>query len=322
MSFNEVEFNRLEPPCIHRRMELGLVPCDKGQKVLAYDCAIFGRCTADPKHIAGDLKIKTCRFCEKRLDPHFGPVQKQQTPTWAVGLTTFLGRKDTTLPRTLSSLARAGWEEPTVFVDGGTLKDWSDFSLPVRIHPKTHAYGNWWLGMQELYIRNPTADRYLMVQDDVIFVRGLRDYLNVARWPGKGYLNLYTFPQNGKLAKGEGFFRASTEHRGLGALALVFDQVSIVELLSSKHMIEKFRPVHVETGASKAKPWRATKAIDGGVVEAMNQIGMSEWCHMPSLVQHIGGKSNGEKSSIGNGSNPDAPSFPGEDYDARNLLKC
>lgn len=286
---------------------LPCVSCPKESKntVQVKGCSLHGRCTDDPKKVA--VGVKQCRFCNDILPP-IPPLREGGPLTWAVGVTTVPSRKDTTLPPTLKSLAKAGWEAPRLFVDGGGESDWRGVTN-VTVRPKTHALGNWWLAMQELYVRNPLADRYMMVQDDVVFCKGVRGYLDVVEWPGRGYLNLYTFRHNDLIGKGraKGFFRASQRWMGLGALALVFDKESVVEILTARHMIEKFRP--------KEHPEWAVKKIDGGVAEAMKAAGMSEWCHMPSLVQHIG------NVSTLNHNNPQAISFEGEDYDIRELLQ-
>lgn len=166
---------------------------------------------------------------------------------------------------------------------------------------------NWWLAAHELYGRSPTADFYAIFQDDVIFVRGLREYLENVHWPGPGYLNLYTFPSNQELRRArKGFFRSN--QRGLGALALVFNNDAMRKLLLAPHMIEKFVP-------KPGKESRAFKAIDGGIVESFKAMGMNEWVHTPSLCQHIG------QTSTLNNWNPDSACFPGEQFDARGLLK-
>jgi hypothetical protein len=80
-------------------------------------------------------------------------------------------------------------------------------------------------------------------------------------------------------------------------------------MLKAEHLIEKHVP----------KPGielRARTAIDGGVVSATKLAGMKEWVHMPSLVQHSGQ----DASTLGH-YNPLAPSFPGEYFDAMELVK-
>lgn len=285
--------------------------CPSGNRTIpAYSCTKHGLCTVSTTFIPSDKSVKVCALCTD-----YSKAESKSPKKWAYGVTTVPSRKSNLLVKTITSLAKAGWDNPRLFVDGGSVDDWKGCKLPLTIREKTNALSNWWLGMHELYARNPLADYFMMVQDDVLFVSNLREYIEATPWPGRGYLNLYTFPDNLVIAQGKkGFFRASTKKMGLGALALVFDKESIVKILASEHMVEKFRPIDVVTGKEKKQPQRAVKAIDGGVAWAMSVAGMSEWCHNPSLVQHIG-----EVSTLGH-SNPTAASFPGEGFDARSLL--
>ena len=93
--------------------------------------------------------------------------------SWAVGVTTIHSRLETYLPETLVSLKAGGFGNPRLFVDGaencGRFID-HEFSLEATLRrPRIGAYGNWLLGLWELYLRNPTVDRYAMFQDDVVF---------------------------------------------------------------------------------------------------------------------------------------------------------
>jgi hypothetical protein len=153
----------------------------------------------------------------------------------------------------------------------------------------------------ELYTLNPHADRYAVFQDDFVTCLGLKDYLEVSEWPGPGYLNLYTFPENHRRVKDKSVGWHRSNQLGKGAVALVFNRDAVVALLSSQRLVE--RP------QSKHRGWRY---VDGGIVESFKQLDMSEYVHNPGLVQHTG-----TKSSMGNRRQPLSPSFPGESFDAR-----
>jgi hypothetical protein len=55
------------------------------------------------------------------------------------------------------------------------------------------AWPNWFLGLAELYERDAGADAYLIVQDDVVFSRNVRRYLEQVLWPADrlGVVSLY-----------------------------------------------------------------------------------------------------------------------------------
>ena len=228
---------------------------------------------------------------------------------WSYGITTVPSRIDSTFPRTLSSLSAAGFDKPTLFVDGTFQPNtYKEFGQHVSVrYPLLKTFGNWWLAAWELYIRVPNADRYAIFQDDIVCVKNLKKYLEKVPYPKDGYLNLYTFPQNQEIARANnynGFFQSN--QRGLGAVATVYTRDALLTLFKSHHMID--RPMTAGR--------RAYSAVDGGIVTSMNKAGWKEYCHNPSLVQHIG-----EQSSMGNRKHPQAPSFPGEEFDAMELLK-
>lgn len=261
------------------------------------------------------------------------PISEMRTIKWAYGVTATPKRKNDLLPRTLSSLADAGFPSPRLFVDGilnSEATEWEDrFNLLVTPrYPKVRTFTNWVLALAELYLREPTARRYAIFQDDIVCCLNLRQYLDLIQYPDgrdgkpRGYLNLYTFPQNEELAavenresndsKGEsskvepkkmvGFY--PSDQKGKGAQALVFNRECVQDLLTQTHMIMRVQDVT-----------RGHKAIDGGIVTALAKVGWIEYVHYPSLVQHTG-----MQSSMGNMPQPLAPSFRGEDYDALQLV--
>jgi hypothetical protein len=239
----------------------------------------------------------------------------RKIPKWAYAVTTIPARADDLLPRTLQSLHRAGFDRPAIYVDGcrdpdaflKSLEARSPNFLNLEVHgrfPNVRTAGHWWLTLNELFVRNPQCDRYAIFQDDLIAVKGLRAYLDRVPYEDKTYWNLYTFPENAaRCSPGyKGFYNSN--QLGRGALALVFDRETVIELLSSRRMVR--RPTD---------PGRGWRAVDGGIVMAFRQVGWAEKVHSPSLVQHTG-----EVSSMGNQKHALSPTFPGEDFDATSLL--
>lgn len=253
---------------------------------------------------------------------------------WSYGLTTVFrdtfgnyhhSRRDELLPQTLRSLGQAGFDHPWIFVDGATPTEALEyeriFGLPTqnrRYNIKTA--GNWSLALLELFIRDPVADRYAIFQDDIITCRNLRAYLETVPYPDpeaingnkevpKGYLNLYTFPDNHRVIPRDdsgnlriGFHKSN--QRGLGAVALIFSNQAVVDLMANKYSVERFK---------SAK--RGDRAIDGGIVCAMKEKGWIEYIHSPSLTQHTG-----RVSSMRNPPHRMATTFPGEEADCMGLV--
>jgi len=226
---------------------------------------------------------------------------------WAYGITTVPERRDNVFLRTLQSLYCGGFESPRIFIDDcHDPKPYKNFGLPITIRGdciRTH--GNWILSMYELYIRQPGANYFAIFQDDFVTYPNLRKYLEKCEYPKAGYWNLYTFPKNQDLAPKDGSFGWYLSNQmGLGAVALVMDNKTTQLILASAYMVG--RPQSVTRGH---------RAVDGGIVSALAEVGWKEYVHHPSLVQHTG-----ITSSMGSSKQSLSRSFKGEDFNALDLL--
>lgn len=291
-----------EPPsefsCIHFGPQTGnryrLLSCnaDPPRTIPANACAVFGECTREAATRNDTTRIPVCKTCSAR-------VPKM---TWAYGVTTVPSRADL-LRRTLASLHAGGFDAPRLFVD-----DPRD-----RLGP----WGRWWLGLHELVVRNPTADRFAMFQDDVVCVRNLRAYLDRQRYPARGYWNLFTFlSAEWDAASKRGWFESPPAggrdgdpnvQRGAGALALVFSRDAAWSLLGAPDAIRKAASTHLPD-----------RNIDGAVVNALNAAGYREYVHAPSLVQHTGTDSVARPGKVWEAR---SETFPGEGVDALTFLR-
>jgi len=210
------------------------------------------------------------------------------------------------LPRTLDSLAKAGFDRPRLFIDGAPCDHAYDhFGLETTTHyPCIQTFGNWVLSLWELYLRSPQYERYAIFQDDFVTYRNLREYLDSCEFPVCGYWNLYTFPKNQRRAPPghEGWYLS--DQLGKGAVALVFSLKGVEPVLGHPHMV------------GRPQSARGHRSVDGGIVTAFVKAGWQEYVHNPSLVQHTG-----IHSSMRNRKQQLAESFRGEEFDALDLLK-
>lgn len=282
-----------------------------GAQLKTFECGIHGECTIAKQGVGVTGCCEGCpdkRTSSKVLPPANG---------WACGVTTVYSRKDTTLPKSLDTLANGGFGGLRLFVDGidnAQAIEWQkQFSMPVIAHdPALKTVGNWIVALWELYIRNPKCSKFAIFQDDILMCRDVRQYIDANPWPDRGYLNLYTFPVNQAHAGDKlGWFDAKEcnngplyhgrkGQKGLGALGLCFTRACVIDLLSSRHLVE--RPIDAMYPTNK---------LDGCIVTALNKAGWREHCHNPSLVQHTG-----DKSSMMHNPHPKAPSFRGEQWSA------
>lgn len=236
---------------------------------------------------------------------------------WEYGVTTHHSRIATTLPRTLESLARGGFSEPRLFVDGPirSLPTWlRHYRLHLRETP-VFAFGNWSLALYEMVTISPDCDRYMLVQDDVLMCRNVCQYLEQVPLQPKTYLNLISWRGNGPSFKEQqegftGFYK--TPRNGKGAQALVFDREGVRDLLLTGRFFD-----HRLNLTTDSIGVRGRKNIDGVVCDSMKDRGYAEMAHWPSLVTHL----HEEPSAIGNRRQDPVESFPGADWDARVLLR-
>ena len=117
-----------------------------------------------------ETTLRECRRCpdyDERLE--VGRVQK-----WSVGVTT-APRKSPTIDQSIKSLAYAGWENPHIFAEPDSIlpKNIEAERITIRTQ-KLGAWPNWLLSLNEMFLRNPHADAYLICQDDVLYSHGLR----------------------------------------------------------------------------------------------------------------------------------------------------
>lgn len=248
---------------------------------------------------------------------------------WTVGLTTCDRRaNEPILTRTLNSLDAAGFPPPRIFADAvphdaaATLQRSLGLEVTSR-YPRARAFANFRLGLQELYERDPAADRYVMAQDDFVAYRNLCQYLERTPYPMRSYLNCYLFPSGEDFLAKQGRKSVGwhpSNQLGKGAVLLVFDLAAVQTLLSQRHLIDRV-----------TDPIRGWRSLDGAVVEAMKIAGWQEHVHYPSLVQHTGEVSSIDKRKrvTGHDENFDAwrwpehtfaSTFRGEDFDALALL--
>ena len=218
---------------------------------------------------------------------------------WSYGVTTVPQRVNNLLPRTLASLAAAGFNSPHLFIDGlADAKGIKGITSVSQRDQQIGAFGSWILAAWELYIRSPQSRLYAIFQDDLIMCKGVKEYLEQFEYPKDGYLNLFTFASNEIIisTKPKGWHKS--DQTGKGAVALVFSHEVMYTLLQQSHMV------------NKPQLPKGHKNIDGAVSHALvTQAHLTEYIHKPSLVQHIGCV-----STLDNPKHPDAKTFPGEGF--------
>jgi hypothetical protein len=176
---------------------------------------------------------------------------------WAAGILT-APRPLPTLATTLASLERAGWAEVLVVPDArgmGHFRAWLDV-------------------LARLVDDMPDVDAYLVCEDDAVFCRGLRDYLEQTLWPADrttvALCSLFT-PEIYRLRQ-RGWH---VEQRGLW---LVSSVAWAIPPEAAREMLDAF-------GHVQFCPRGADSMIGQWAADAAR---LTAWYHTPSLAQHIG----------------------------------
>ena len=199
--------------------------------------------------------------------------------TWAVGVTT-APRRLPTLERSVRSVLDSGWDDPVLFVDGEVDVPPSCATLATcRRTPAVGAFPNYVLSLAELFMRDPHADAYLMIQDDALMLGtpAMREYLQSVLWPGDGawIASLYCSKQYTQASLGWHTFPDSWVW---GAVAFVFSPEALRQFLASP-LVYQHRALPDAKGLSRID-------VVIGQVAVANEIPIL--FPSPSLVQHIG----------------------------------
>lgn len=269
------------PVCIHRGQDAqGAFFSPVGQMPYL-SCFIHGEATGP--------KCETCQDrMETRPDGRPGPSIEDYLPllgsgqgvsTWAVGVTT-APRKEPTLGTCLRSLARAGWESPRIFAEPGSEIPPEFGRLPVTQRETTYrAWPNFYHGLAELLNRNPTADAFMLAQDDVLFWPGddrwtLREYLERALWPSSGKIGAVSLYCSAAYHQPSWGWHKLERPWVWGALALIFPRDGLVSFLET-------------TGAEWLKAGNTHK-VDIAVGVWATSYSREMWHCSPSLAKHVG----------------------------------
>ena len=174
---------------------------------------------------------------------------------WSVGITT-APRPVPTLGQTVASLGRAGWLNLSIVRDTRGIGAWR----------------NWIGGLRLLIRRQPRADAYMICQDDVVFCRGLRSYLQRSLWPA----------ERETVALCSVFTPAAYQtsppgwHRQCRGWYLSAAQAWVIPPESARAIVAELADLD------------ASKHIDNHIGKWARQTGRVPWYHAPSLAEHVG----------------------------------
>jgi hypothetical protein len=215
----------------------------------------------------------------ERLVPAPVPRRGPRVRRWAVGVTS-APRRRPTLDWCLDSLRRAGWETPRLFIDSAVTIAERFAGLPVSLREgKLGAWPNYYLTLAELLMREPEADAFLLVQDDVVLYdrQNLREYLEEALWPADPVGAVSLFCSSAYTRAVPGWYAAEGAWVW-GAQAFVYPRESAKRFIADPLVLEH-RWSHRHRGLAN---------IDIVIGQWAARHGLPV-CHpSPSLAQHVG----------------------------------
>jgi hypothetical protein len=265
-----------------RRLSTADLDSSERERLRVVRCRGWDLLPFESDHRLYEAAIESLATSESRvpLDDLVPPPRRRSGPpvaSWAVGVTT-AERREPTLDYCLTSLAKAGWTEPVLFVDGDVQAPGLDGHSITRRRPRVGAWPNYFLAFAELLMRHPAADAYLMLQDDaVLAARPIRSYLERVLWPGRepGIVSLFCPSEYTQRRAGWHEFRGAWFW---GAQAFAYSRQAAVRFLSNEFVIRhRWSP---RTGG--------LANIDWLIGEWAVQERIPVYYPTPSLVQHIG----------------------------------
>ncbi len=246
-----------------------------------------------------DTTILDCAACPD----HEAQLVGESVKTWVTGVTT-APRPEPTLDRSLRSLADAGWPDALVFAEPDSyVPDWLEPHRLVQRPTTLGAWPNWLMSLQELTLRYPWADAYLLCQDDVVYTRDLRAYLETTLWPSErvGVASLHTALHQDSGKRGWSML-GEGEVMAWGAQAYAIPNPAARALLRSPLVVN-----HRHRG-----PRHGLCNIDTVIGQWCETSGFPYFVHSPSLTEHVGDTSaiwtHGDTTGRRH-----AGTFPGED---------
>jgi hypothetical protein len=280
---------RTASPCLHLGGQVGsrvLVTASGFDRLSVYECK-------HPDHF--ETTTPECGGCRDWTDKPLTesvpieqlvprPVHRfgRRIQRWAVGVTT-APRPQPTVHACLDSLSRVGWKVPRLFVDSGvTIADrFSELPLTFR-ETKLGPWPNYYLALVELLMREPEADAFMLVQDDVIFDdrHDVRTYLEEILWPADPIAAVSLYCSKAYTRPVAGWHELNSQWIW-GALAFVFPRESAKRFVTDPLVFEH-----------RSNPTEGLVNIDILIGRWAHERQLPIYFPSPSLVQHIGNESS------------------------------
>ena len=223
----------------------------------------------------------------------------KKVSNWAVGIT-IAPRERPTHNTTIDSFIEAGWDSIHIFAEPGVVIDDKHSHFPItQRKEKFGAWKNWFTALKNLVEFYPDADCYGIIQDDVIFCKGIRKFLEATLWPAPDVGVCSVFTPSHYTNEVAGWYKNNRGGKLWMAQTYFFPPEGAISCLNHPRCVE----------------WKKDRQIDNAVGFWARSTKMYPYYFSPSLAQHIGHASTlWSKNNKANGRRA-ASDFVGQDYD-------
>lgn len=234
------------------------------------------------------------------------------------------------LDTTLSSVIRAGWPDVSVYAEPNTvIPEWFKGTVVER-RKQYGDWSNWATGLYDLLMTEPDTDYFFISEDDGLYCKGVRQYLEdaIPQLGDFGSLSFYTPSRYHKRRLSPTFHNEGHGKTMWSTLTVIMSKESVIRFFSDidvqRHRFCDLFEIGKNPEGFKASFGRGRTSVIDCVGNTLKDAIIGHWAgraglpvyfHTPSLGQHIGQESTltEDLSTVSNGRQ--ASDFVGEDCD-------
>lgn len=218
---------------------------------------------------------------------------------WSVGLMLAPRKGAIYVNKTIESCYKAGWSDITVFAEPNSPPTPSSKRVQ-----RPSKFGNWLnfkQSLTDMFNQNQNKKYYMLIEDDVVFAKNVRQFLDCVLWPeNTGVCSVYC-PSHYETFERAGW----NNHAGLttwGAVTMIFSNESLQSFISYYNN----------------NTWHSDQMCDNAVGKWCMYTNKNAYFFSPALAQHVGVKSS--LSAKKYHSKRYSTLFVGEEFDCMMLL--
>tara|TARA_R110000824_G_scaffold211640_15_gene397588 strand:+ start:71 stop:868 length:798 start_codon:yes stop_codon:yes gene_type:complete len=218
---------------------------------------------------------------------------------WAVGVT-IAAREEQTYNITIDSFLSAGWDSIHLFCEPDVIVTENSSHFPRTYRKeKQGAWSNWFNSLNDLIDTYPDADCYGLIQDDVVFCKGLRKFMEDTLWPSEDTGVCSVFVPSHYTRNMPGWYKTNRGFKLWMAQTFFFTPEAARSCVNYEF----------------CKKWDKEKQIDNVVGRWANETKQYPYYFSPSLAQHVGNTSTIWSKGNRAAGKRAASDFVGEEYD-------